>query len=275
MAEISLQIPMTQLVISRADLLAKEWTGKNIEAAVSAGTLTRVAHGWYAHPTAESWLIAAVRVGGRLGCLSGCKHHGLWTPSHPKPHIVVGKGVTVGRAGWHRHTAALPGQAVFPVKDCLAQVIRHHSPEEALMVLESAAHKELITRTEAELLIADAPARKQRVLKFFSPLAESGSETRVRLWLQQQRIPVQAQVWIAGVGRVDLLVGRSLVLECDSAEFHEYRDEDYERYLGLRDLGYTPVGLAFNQVHHSWEATKLSLQAELRSGLHLRPPSPR
>ncbi|MBB1508351.1 hypothetical protein [Tessaracoccus sp. MC1756] len=137
-------------------------------------------------------MVEAVRKGGRLGCLSGCSHHGLWTPSHPEPHIVVGKGATVGRTGRHRHSGPLPGQAVFPVLDCLAQVIRHHTPGEALMVLESAANKALITPGQARLLIADAPARKQRLLKFFNPLAESGSETRVRLWLQQQRIPVTA-----------------------------------------------------------------------------------
>lgn len=97
---------------------------------------------------------------------------------------------------------------------------------------------------------------------------------KVRLWLQQHRFPVQSHVTIPGVGRVDHLVGRSLITECDSAEFHPYREDDYARFSNARGLGYTPVGLGFGQIHSTWEDTTEVMLRILRTGRHLLPPAP-
>lgn len=265
---------MQHSVVSRAQLLGLGWTRKRMEAAVAMGTLTRVAQGWYATPMANSWVIEAVRSGGRLGCLSGCRLHGLWTPDHASPHIVIAKGVTGGKPGWHRHATRLPQDAMFDLEGCLAQVIRYHSAEDALIVLESAANQGRVTPSQAGLLISDAPVAKQRTLKFFDPRAESGSETKVRLWLQRNRFGVRTQVSIPGVGRVDHLVGQSTIIECDSAQHHPYREEDYRRDLAARDLGYMPIRLSFHQVHHQWDETRESLLRHFRTGQHRRAPRP-
>lgn len=259
-------------VISRAGLLAQGWTDKQIQAAVDAGTLHRVARGWLALPTAESDVVGAVRYGGRLGCLSGCRAHGLWTPMHREPHIIVGKNTTPLPPSWHRTRERLPEEAIYPLAGCLAQVIRHHSAQDALIVLESAANQGKITSSQAQLLIAEATVAQRRVLKFFNPRAESGSETKVRLALQRHRIPVRAQAHIPGVGWVDHLVGRRLIIECDSKEFHAYSEEDYRRDMAARDLGYDPVRLSYRQIHYEWESTWISLQRSLRTGQHLKPP---
>lgn len=66
---------------------------------------------------------------------------------------------------------------------------------------------------------------------------------------------MQSQVWIDGVGYVDLLVGDRLVIECDSAAFHEgYQSErDYERDQQLLRLGYLVLRLKYQHVLHEWD----------------------
>lgn len=89
---------------------------------------------------------------------------------------------------------------------------------------------------------------------------------------------MRTQVSIAGVGRVDLLVGESLIVECDSEKHHapgeRYR-MDRIRDLASRDLGYTTLRLRYDQIWYSWALTQRSLLAELATGRHRRPPVPR
>lgn len=262
---------MTGHAVPLHRLYPDEMTKEEIEAAVESGTLIRVVRGWFAYPTAHTWVLQALRAGGRLGCLSGCSLHGVWTPTHRQPHILVDRGVSRMKKAWHRHLGLMPKEdAVFPLLDCLAQVIRHHGAEEALTVLESAVNKNLVTQAAAEVLIADASGRKQHSLRFFDPLAESGSETRVRMYLQQQRVPVKSQVAIPGVGRVDLLVGESLIIECDSEKHHKHNDEDYRRDMSARALGYTTVRLTYWQIFHDWDNTREHLFRMLRTKQHQR-----
>lgn len=142
------------------------------------------------------------------------------------------------------------------------------------MVLESAVNKAMLTSEAAETLIREAPVHKQRTLKFFDGDAGSGSETRVRLFLQQHRFHVQSQQQIVGVGAVDLLVGRALIIECDSAGHHSDHREDRRRDLAARELGYSTLRLSYSQVHRTWSKTSAKLLRILRTGEHLIAPSP-
>lgn len=142
------------------------------------------------------------------------------------------------------------------------------------MVLESATNLGLITRASAEQHIGLASLRMQRTLSFFDPSAGSGSETRVRLFLQQHRFPVRSQVAIDGVGHVDLLVGRSLIVECDSASHHSDHREDRRRDLAARELGYSTLRLSYSQVHRTWSRTSEKLLHLLRTQRHLAGPAP-
>ncbi len=108
--------------------------------------------------------------------------------------------------------------------------------------------------------------------------AESGSETRVRLFLQQLNIPVAAQAVIDGVGRVDLLVGNNLIIECDSDEHHRSKEahhKDRTRDLAARDLGYQTIRLSYRQIWFDWDATRESLLTTIRTRRHLRGPRSR
>ena len=53
------------------------------------------------------------------------------------------------------------------------------------------------------------------------------------MWLQQVRVQVRPQVQIPGVGRVDLVVGNSLIVECDTPE----RLAEWQRALSAAIAG--------------------------------------
>lgn len=263
---------MTSGLYTRAELLNNGMTEADLKRALELNQLRRIKHGWYATPMADSAVVEAVLEGGRLGCLSGCRHHGVWTPHHSEPHVIIPPGTPTMRSGWHRGAHPLPRNGVYSLEECLAQVVRHHDAETALTVLESATQKGMVSESVARGIINDASTRKKRSLFFFDPQAGSGSETRVRLFLRQNRYPVRSQVKIAGVGRVDLLVGRSLILECDSAAHHSDPTEDRRRDLAAALLGFERCRLSYPQIHHQWEETKMALKLLLSTRRHLNPP---
>jgi very-short-patch-repair endonuclease len=154
--------------------------------------------------------------------------------------------------------------------------MRHHDVETALIVLESARHLGLIDSTEVSDLIAGAPRRSAPGLSRFDPRSESGTETRVRLFLARLGYGVRPQVVIRGIGRVDLLVGESLIIECDSRAHHtgeETYRRDRERDLVAAALGYRVIRLTWEQVFLDWEATRALLLEHLRTRLYRRPPA--
>lgn len=112
---------------------------------------------------------------------------------------------------------------------------------------------------------------------FLSGKSQSGTESRVRLHLQQRHVPVRPQVHIVGVGRVDLLVGNSLAIELDSRAHHtgaENYAKDRSRDLELVRLGYRVIRLTYQQVFDDWAATQLTLSDVLSSRAHRRHPKP-
>lgn len=269
---------MSSQVFSAQMLADLDFRQTDIRQAISSGRLQRIARGWYAGPLAHPDVVRAIQMQGRIGCLTGCHLHGVWTPRHSEPHVILNRNGVAGLGvEAHRVRGSLPRVPLLPLTDCLAQVIRHHDEESALMVLESAVNQGLLPEADASMLIAEAPQSKQRVLRFFDPAAQSGSETRVRLFLQRHRFPVRSQVEIPPIGHVDMLVGKSHILECDSERHHgtpSGQNEDRRRDLVAVDLGYSYSRLSYPQVHDSWSATQEVLLRLFRTQLHLREPVP-
>lgn len=269
---------MERHIHSTADLVRAGYTPRMIADDVAAGRLMRIRRGWYATWEADPVEVAAIRRGGRIGCLTGAERYGVWVPRSGTPHVILPKGVARRPGSQDHHTrTALPPSAVYPLVDCLAQAIRHHDPETALMVVESATNQGLLLPSHAELLLSEATVHDRRTLGFFHPASESGSETRVRLWFQRRNVPVLPQVRIDGVGRCDLLVGRSLIVECDSHEHHSSKEQqakDRRRDLAARALGYETIRLSYPQIHADWATTQEYLARIIATRRHLRPPLP-
>lgn len=271
--------PMNHGVFSTAEMKALGHDARAIRRLIGSGALKRICRGWYAAASADAQVVRAVRMGARLGCISGCRAHGLWIPEGHGLHLMYNPGTkpftqpdtTLHRLPRPCHTA------VAPLEDCLAHVLHHHDAETGLVVLESAVEKGLLDPADARGLVASTLSSKQRGLQHFTPGAGSGSETRVRLFLQRRNVEIQTQVHIAGVGRVDLLVGKSLIIECDSASHHstpETYEQDRRRDMAAQALGYTVIRLSYSQIWHTWGATMAFLSSQLRTRRHLRAPTP-
>ncbi len=265
-------------VYATAGLRDAGLTPRRIQAEIDEGNLRRVRRGWYASPGADPEACLAVRVGGRLTCTSGARHYGVWVP-HTGVHVAV-PGQVRRPAGpemrLHRQASLSwpETQPILSLPDCLSHLLRHHDAETALMVLESATRLGKIQLGEARDLIAAAPERRRRRLQHFCPRAESGTETRVRLWFNRRRVQVRAQVSIAGLGRVDLLVGDSLILECDSHQHHANPQQylvDRRRDLIAAGLGYRTLRLTYGQVMEQWDVTQRVLTSLLAADAHRMP----
>lgn len=266
-------------VVSYEQLRRAGATRRQIDQAVRAGTMRRVTRGWYALPNADDRVVRALQAHGRAGCLTGCALHGLWTPPGTGLHVVYGAGATPQPSrGFVMHPSASPqpGSAIWPLTDCLEHVVHRHGTEDALIVLESALHLGLVNSGEVSTILAAHPKRGTAIRRHLA-VAESGTETRVRHFLTSRGVGVRPQVWITGVGRVDLLVGARLILECDSTAFHasaEVYEADRVRDLAARDQGFDTLRLSYRQVWREWPATRQSLIHHLRRDQHRASPRP-
>ena len=261
------------------DLLNAGWSRYEINNACDTGRLQRVARGWYSSQTCDQQTQQAISAGGTIGCLSGCARYGLWTPNDHKLHVVLGAGIPhkpnpelVFHRVKRQYKIPLP-----PLEDCLSQVVKNHDSETALIVIESALNKRLIRDWQVSAIIAAGTVRKREQLLRFQLHSESGSETRVCMFLSGKRVVFVQQAIIPGIGRVDILVGKSLIIECDSASFHTSPDDyhrDRQRDANATRLGYRVVRLSYQQIWYEWEETKSYLLEVLRTKSHYLPPRP-
>lgn len=260
-----------------------------IEKLVAAGVLKCVANGWYVDETADPRIVRALAMGCRVACLSACKIYGLWVPEGSGEHYGYGSTGLPAKAaalrakadvtgGLHFHPLRVRGNnPVVALGLALRHVVRFHSVEDALVVIESAIQRGYLSVNDARELLSTCGVRGQAVSKHVVGLDQSGTETRVRLTLAQWRIPVRSQVWIPGVGRVDLLVGNSLIIECDSWEHHS-RGEGYEadrrRDAQAKLLGYKVLRLSYAQVWREWDVWRGNLRRILATKDYKKQPKP-
>lgn len=266
---------------TRAQLTARGVGARQLKELLEQGRLRRVRTGWYADPFTPGAAVRAVQLGGRLGCLSACEVHGLWVPPHSDLHVVLNPGAkppAVPPEDVQFHRLAAPcATAVAPLEESVKHVLHRHDEETGLVVLESAVNHKLLHEADARHLLNVVPMRSRRSAQHFSPLAQSGSETRLRLFFQRRGFAVRPQAYIRGIGHVDLLVGESWIIEADSQAHHSAPrdvDVDCERDLTARRLGYTRDRLSYRQIWFTWAATQEWLLAMLRTRGQLRPPTP-
>lgn len=258
---------------------------------------------WYITEEASEDLVALLRIGVRPTCLDAAALHGLWVPLHTGTHVYRPRTLelppelrTVRAAPVRRRRdgsapSSAPRNLVLhgpslrswpdadPVPD--VQLVLEHAgrclpPEKTAVLMESALHRGVLNLTAVQRIVASLPHDARRALSRVRADAESGTETTVRWWFESRGVKVRSQVpFPEGGRRMDLLVGRSWVIECDSREFHDdpgSYDEDRERDLHLALHGYRVTRLSWEQVFLRWRSTERKLLSILRRGDHRRPP---
>ncbi|GAA1628092.1 DUF559 domain-containing protein [Georgenia ruanii] len=237
-------------VARRADLARTAAERCALAGAVLAGHLQDLGQGWVALPDAHPALVAARRVHGAISCVSAAVFYGLATlEPADRVHLAVPRARGLGRrpsrpareATLHREsgwvTPANPLLPIVPIADALARALRCQRAEAAIVMVDSALNRGLVTVEEIDrLLNGPGSVRARLALGRCDGRSRSVTETRARLHLKAAGLAVRAGVGIPGVGEVDLVVEEGVVVECDGFAYHSGRREFQEDRRRDREL---------------------------------------
>ncbi|MCE5292522.1 MAG: endonuclease domain-containing protein [Nocardiaceae bacterium] len=235
------------------------------------GNLAAIRKGWYQTRNADSAVVSVVKGGGVVSCTSALRRFGVWVPGTAQD-AHVRYPAHQRRVGRHcqPYRSNPPIDAAIDTADVALEAAANClDAEDLVVVLDSMLNKQMIEMADARTIVADSP-HPSTLADRCDRRAQSGLETIVRLRLRALGIQLEIQVHIPGVGYVDILVGRRLVIETDGAEFHPDREHDYRRDLTLHELGYLPVRLSYSQVMDDWPKTRDAILTLIRRRDHLR-----
>ncbi|AMB59662.1 endonuclease domain-containing protein [Microterricola viridarii] len=253
-----------------------------VAAALRRGEVFRVRNGWFACAGAPAELVRAVRVGGTLTGASAAALYGLWTIADPLLHLRVrsstsrlsapsgGGRLVPGRHGVCVHyRSERVSIAADPLLRALAEMFNCSDEVSALVALDSALNSGKLGVWQLPELKALILSTRRASVDKADAGSQSGLETIVRLLMRSHGVRLRSQVQIAGVGRVDLLIGDRLVVELDGRGFHAGRfEEDRERDWELIQRGYLVVRVSYAMVMHQRERVEAGLLALVRRGVH-------
>ena len=222
-------------------LLAGGFTGFQLAAAVKAGRIVRVRHGWYALPSENADRLRAWRVGGRLTCSSGARDLGIWTTESTRLHVAVPPNSARLRSPddprrrrvegdeLRVHWDDLHGGTRFVVDPLRAvlDMARCEPIEHAVVAAGHTVRLGLISRRRWDRARESLPARARMALSHADPAFESPIEAITAFRLRMLGYRVRPQVAVARGIRVDLLLGARLVIELDG--LHHAEPEQFRR----------------------------------------------
>lgn len=258
----------SQLGAGAADLRA-------IEAARGAGQVCDLGAGWIALAEVPAAVVAARRLNGAVTCISAAPFYGLATIGETSgAHVAVprrrGLRPVPAPTRVHRETHwTRPSQMppVAPIAEVLSRVLRCQPARSAIVTVDSALNKELVTVDEvAALLEGPGSVAALAALDRANSRSRSGIETLARLALEDAGLRTKAGVLVSGVGEVDLLVEDWVVVECDGFAYHsgrrEYR-EDRRRDRVLSARGYVVLRFTWEEIMRDPEIVAVAVRSVL------------
>lgn len=250
-------------VVRTKQLLDTGLTRREVQSIAKSGQIEKVRRGWWASKTypVNSDVLQAVKAGGVLTGPSALKARGVWCPAEIKTLAVRGsdrrrkkKTKAKDNHNWYyldRERAQRVPRSCDDADTALLVTMLHYTCTQATVLADSAVERKLLTADEVKSAADLAGHRGAAVMRHFDESAGSGTETMLRIWLNQHRIKYRTQVKIEEVGRVDFLVGKRLVIEVDSQTYHRteeaYRN-DRERDRKLVARGYLVMRLTYEEV---------------------------
>lgn len=139
--------------------------------------------------------------------------------------------------------------------------------------MDSMLHQKMIERDELAQLLSAYPKRIRDLVNWCDGRAESGTESLTRFRLARAGVKLRPQVTVVGIGRVDLLIGKRLIIEVDSREFHDGEDpfeSDRRRDRRLKARRYIVIRLTYQQVMSEWDEAFADIMCVIRRRDHLR-----
>jgi len=268
---------------TRAELRRNGLTSRGIRELISRGVLAPVTRDIVARPSVPAAFQRAVRMGGRVACVTAARTMGIWVLDDGALHVVPR-----GRGGHFQADNAKPKVVAHwtpePIepdrhrlviesgRNALAHIARCQSVEAAVASFDSAVRLGLVTLEELQQLASVHRGRFAEVVAFVTGNADSGLETLTRLRLGQAGIACREQVVIDG-HPVDLLIGDRLVIQLDGKQHLKdpvqlARDRRQDRRL--RQMGYTVLRYGYAEIVHGWDATLAQILACMGGGAHAR-----
>jgi very-short-patch-repair endonuclease len=247
-------------VASVAALHARGTTEHQIRWAVRRGLVARIRHGWLRTADAQPAVIEAVAAGGRLACISAAEHHGLWVPRHEGLHIALPRHSGRHNSGgliahWEGQRWRDNRSPIEPLSEAIRQAILCCEREAAICLIDSALHRKRLTTAQLTGIVQSLPLEFAGLVNEVDSASESGYESLCRYRLSRLGIPIRTQVSLAGIGRVDLLLGDRLIVEADGWEWHEGPAAflaDRSRDLAAVRQDYLPLRLAPHHIIYEW-----------------------
>jgi len=167
---------------------------------------------------------------------------------------------------------ATGSRSVVGIVEAVRSIALHEPARVAFAAAESARHLGLLSESELRRLVAALPASRRGVLDRAGRASESGGESLAVFELLTRGIPFRQQVRITPVGRVDIVVGRFLVIEIDGAGYHTdvaSFEEDRRRDARLSALGYRVLRFSYRQVLERIDEVVAAIEAAISRGDHL------
>ncbi len=232
----------------------------------------RVRRDHYALPDTPRPILHAVRVGGRIGCLSALSNAGIFAidqtltqvhldrgasrlrhPTTPK-QLLTSRGHERISTHWSPLLDRYDGSEVsVGIRDALAQVVVCQESRYAIASLDNALHLHAIGLTGLREIFAWLPQRYAPLMERVDGTAEAGQETILRLLLEDAGLHCDIQVSFAGIGRVDILVEGIVVVEADSRLAHDgwaLHVRDRNRDIDLARIGHPSLRPAYQRTMH-------------------------
>ena len=246
---------------------------QQIARAVAGGEILRVRKGWYATPGTPELEILACRLGGSLTAFSAIKAHGLWV-WNDRVHVRVPKNAArLATPGLSicRHWGDGPLCGTDDLERALHEASRCGTQLELVSSLDSALDTHLLDWGDLAAMARVGTERLRAAIRAVSSGMQSGYETKMKLFLRSQQIRFVAQAQIAGVGRVDFLVGDRLVIEMDGFAYHSQTEftKDRQRDIELVRRGYRVIRISSAMARDDWDGVCATLMEVIRRREHV------
>lgn len=241
-------------------------TERHISRLLASGLVVRVKRGLFACAHLAGEQHQALLAGGQLDCVSVLRARGIWTGHVRGLHLRIPGNVSDARQRvsrgvrlhWSNPRASSDGFSVS-VLDALVQAVTCLPPDDYVAALESAVHLKAITVAELEWVMAQAPKRLARVLGELELGAESGYETKSRLWLRRAGHEVKIQYRIPRVGRIDELIDDCLAFEIDGRTHRDTFEQDRDRMLWSSLGGFPTLRVLPRHIDDEWPVVLLAI----------------
>jgi very-short-patch-repair endonuclease len=252
-----------RLTLRTRDLVGAGMTRSQIAWAVGARRLIRIRVGHFCLPALDAATQQAVRVGGRLACISELSRLGVWVTEPPRaPHVHLPGNASRLRDSVEMTRRYDPGSgcvlhwgrlatpdvgARVSVVDAVLQAMTCLEPLHATATIDSAVRKGLVRVTDLRPL---ATERELAILARVDGRADSGLETLVREPLLDAGLRVEPQHHIPGVADIDLLVEDCVAVETDGRAFHGgvVAPRDRRKDAVVASFGITPLRFDYAQI---------------------------